>query len=60
MNWNEIFDADHIPSIEDIREYLGEAKSIWDELTAYLISKKLTRPNLISLTANALHNQDGM
>ena len=34
MNWNQIFDADHIPSNEDIKEYLGEAKSTWDELTA--------------------------
>jgi hypothetical protein len=36
MNWNEIFDADHIPSSQDIKDYLGEAKSIWDELTAYI------------------------
>jgi len=36
MKWNEVFQADHIPSNEDIREYLGDAKSIWDELTAYI------------------------
>jgi len=32
MNWNEVFEADHIPSADDIKNYLGEAKSIWDEL----------------------------
>lgn len=36
MKWNEIFNAEHIPSDEDIREYLGDVKSIWDELTAYI------------------------
>ncbi len=58
MNLNEIFDAEHIPSAEDIREYLGEATSIWDELTAYI--EEATRSNLKSPTANALHNRDGM
>ena len=28
--------TEHILSAEDIREYLGEATSIWDELTAYI------------------------
>ncbi|WP_026478694.1 DUF3788 domain-containing protein [Alkaliphilus transvaalensis] len=36
MKWNEIFNAEHIPSDEDIREYLGDIRSIWDELTAYI------------------------
>jgi len=46
MNWNEIFDADHIPSNEDIREYLGEAKSIWDELTAYIEEAYQVKPQI--------------
>ena len=36
MIWNEKFDAVHIPSCEDIREYLGEGKSNWDDFTAYI------------------------
>jgi len=36
MSWNEIFDEDHMPSSEEIREYLGEGKSMWDELTGYI------------------------
>lgn len=36
MKWNEIFNAEHIPSDEDIREYLGDVRPIWDELTAYI------------------------
>ena len=36
MKWNELFDTDHTPSFEDIREYIGEAKSNWDELVLYI------------------------
>ncbi len=46
MNWNEIFDADHIPSDEGIREYLGEVKSIWDELTAYSEEAYQVKPQI--------------
>lgn len=46
MNWNEIFDADHTPSGEDIREYLGEAKSIWNELTAYIEEAYQVKPQI--------------
>ncbi len=46
MNWNEIFDAEHIPSAEDIREYLGEATSIWDELTAYIEEAYQVKPQI--------------
>ena len=46
MNWNEIFDADHIPSNEEIREFLGEAKSNWDELTAYIGEAYQAKPQI--------------
>lgn len=36
MKWNELFNAERIPSNEDIREYIGEAKSVWDELILYI------------------------
>ena len=44
MNWNETFDATHNPSAEAIREYLGEAISIWDELTAYIEATYQVKP----------------
>jgi hypothetical protein len=46
MNWNEIFDAGHIPSGDDIRGYLGEAKSSWDELTAYIEEAYQVKPQI--------------
>ena len=46
MSWNEIFDAEHIPSSEEIREYLGEAKSMWDELTAYIEEAYQVKPQI--------------
>jgi len=46
MNWNEIFNAELIPSAEDIREYLGEVTSIWDELTAYIEEAYQIKPQI--------------
>ena len=46
MNWNEVFEADHIPSADDIKNYLGEAKSIWDELTAYIEKTYQVKPQI--------------
>jgi hypothetical protein len=36
MKWNKLFDIDRIPSIEDIRAYIGEAKQYWDQLVLYI------------------------
>lgn len=36
MKWNELFNIDQIPSIEDIRVYIGEAKRNWDDLTSFI------------------------
>ena len=46
MIWNEKFDALHIPSCEDIREYLGEGKSNWDEFTAYIEEEYRVKPKI--------------
>jgi hypothetical protein len=36
MKWNELFDADRLPSFDNIGEYIGEAKPLWDELALYI------------------------
>ena len=41
MNWNEIFYAGHIPSGDDIRGYLGEAKSSWEYIQAVKLMEDL-------------------
>lgn len=46
MKWNELFDADRIPSYEDIRTYIGEAKPIWDELVLFIEEKYNVKPQL--------------
>jgi len=46
MIWNEMFDARHIPSGEDIGEYLGAGKSDWDELTAYIEEEYRVKPKI--------------
>lgn len=46
MNWNEIFDADQIPCDGDIKDYLGEAKSNWDELTTCIEKTYQVKPQI--------------
>jgi hypothetical protein len=36
MKWNELFNIGQIPSIEDIKVYIGEAKPYWDELVLHI------------------------
>lgn len=36
MGWNDIFNSDRIPSIEDIKKYIRDAKPLWEELTGYI------------------------
>jgi hypothetical protein len=46
MKWHELFDTDHIPSFENIREYIGEAKTVWDELVLYIEETYKTKPQM--------------
>ncbi|HSR03571.1 MAG TPA: DUF3788 domain-containing protein [Proteiniclasticum sp.] len=46
MSWNEIYDADHVPSSEEIREYLGKGESLWDELTSYIEEAYQVKPQI--------------
>lgn len=46
MKWNEVFNADHIPSDDEIREYLGDAKSLWNELTSYIEEAYQVKPKV--------------
>jgi hypothetical protein len=36
MKWYGLFDTDHTPSFENIREYIGDTKSYLDELVLYI------------------------
>lgn len=36
MKWNEFYNASRIPSLTDIKDYLGEAEPLWNELTSYI------------------------
>lgn len=46
MKWNELFDSDRIPSYEDIRAYIDEAKPVWDELVLYIEETYNAKPQL--------------
>lgn len=46
MSWNEIYDADHVPSSEEIRAYLGKGESMWDELTSYIEEAYQVKPQV--------------
>jgi hypothetical protein len=44
MNWHEVFDESRIPSAEDIRVFIGETKTIWDDLIAYIEKTYQVKP----------------
>jgi hypothetical protein len=46
MNWNDMFGGAQMPTYEEIREYLGEAKPNWDELSAYIEEAYRTTPEI--------------
>ena len=39
MKWNELYDIGNLPSMEGINAYLGAARPLWNELTAYIEEK---------------------
>ena len=44
MEWNELFNADQKPSMEDIRSFIGEAKPLWDELVSFIEQAYKSKP----------------
>ena len=46
MKWNELFEAYRSPSFEEIRDFIGEAKPIWDELVSYIEETYKVKPQL--------------
>ena len=46
MNYAKLLNELVIPSNEEIIEYLGEAKLIWDELTAYIEEAYQVKPQI--------------
>ena len=46
MNWNELYPSDKKPSMNDIAEYIGEAKNLWLSLTTYMETSYQTKPKL--------------
>ncbi len=46
MKWNEIFDADHAPGVDDIHKYLGDEKALWKELTNYIEEAYQVKPEI--------------
>lgn len=46
MNWNESYPRDIKPSMNDIAEYIGEAKHLWLSLTTYIETTYQTKPKL--------------
>ncbi|SHE59297.1 DUF3788 domain-containing protein [Alkalibacter saccharofermentans] len=45
MKWNDKFDSDNVPDIEDIRRFIGDKAGLWDDLTDYLRDTYKVRPD---------------
>lgn len=46
MEWNELYPRDKEPDMEEIAEYIGEAKELWVSLTSYIETAYNTKPKL--------------
>jgi len=46
MKWNDKFDSDNVPDIEDIRRFIGDKVGLWDDLTDYLRDTYKVKPDL--------------
>lgn len=52
MKWHEIFRADRMPSMDEIREYIGRSKGYWDELTSYIEEAYRVKPQMAYSTCS--------
>ena len=46
MDWVSIFDADHRPTIKEIRDHLRQSTTLWDELTSYIENSYGVKPRI--------------
>jgi hypothetical protein len=46
VSWDKVYDACRVPSEGNIGEYLGEAKLIWNELTAWIEETYQIKPQI--------------
>lgn len=46
MKWNELFNVNHVPSYEDIKQYIGEGESIWSDLLLYIEKAYQVQPKM--------------
>lgn len=46
MIWNEIYDQGNMPSITEIRDFIGSSKQLWDELIEYIETTYMTKPQI--------------
>lgn len=46
MKWSELFNANKVPSYEDIKQYIGEEVAIWSELLIYIEEAYQVQPKM--------------
>jgi hypothetical protein len=46
MIWNEIYDQVNMPSLTDIRDFIGSSQQLWDELIEYTEKTYKTKPQI--------------
>jgi len=45
LKWNDRFDSDNVPDIEDIRGFIGDRVVLWDDLTDHLRDSYKVEPD---------------
>lgn len=46
MKWNEIYDHGNMPSITEIRNYIGSSKQLWDKFIEYIEQTYSIKPQI--------------
>lgn len=44
MNWSEVFNANHQPSDDEIKGFIGQGELVWSELLSYIAAAYQVRP----------------
>lgn len=53
MIWSEIYDQGNIPSLNDIRDFIGTSTPLWDELIEYIEKTYQIKPQITYSSCSA-------
>ncbi len=46
MKWSERYNANQLPSLEDVKEHMGKSSSLWEELSCFIENNYHVQPRM--------------